>query len=217
MKFDIYKLLEERPLSWSALSSFEYDPFQWWRKYVQHGKCTKLICALAGKPDKKCPAVETSPAMEFGKMVGDRIASDPKYLPFFPRLSTFELKLKHTFGRIPLVGYADMTDLPNFMLDENKTGVKKWDQKRVDAHGQIDFYLFLVYLVYQIHPDKMKVRLHWLPTQEGSDFSIKFVEPIKYQTFHTTRTMKQLMLFAKRIRDTVEKMQDYASRKKLSP
>jgi hypothetical protein len=184
--------LKNRPLSWSAISSFEYDPDQWYRKYILGEK----------DPETK--------EMRFGKTVGERLASDPNYLHTVPRLPIFEYKLEATYADIPMIGFMDTFCPDTPAMGEYKTGKKAWDQKRADSHGQIDMYLLMLYLTQKIKPEQVKCHLHWLPTQENGDFTISFVSPIRVRSFETKRTMKDLLVFGSRIRTTVENMQEYA-------
>lgn len=182
--------LKKRPLSWSAISSFEYDPEQWYRRYV-----------LGIKDPSTAP-------MEFGKEIGEKLATDPSFLPGVPRRSHFEYELRCMFGKIPLIGFID-SYLPHTDLDEYKTGVKPWTQKRVDEHGQLDMYLLMLYLCHQVRPEKIRVRLHWLPTQENGDFSISLVSE-DCHSFDTKRTMVDVLHFGDRINSTVKQMREYA-------
>lgn len=186
---------KDRPISWSQISSFEYDKEQWYRKYVLKQK----------QP--------TTPAMEFGKTVGERIATDTKYLPGIPREKVMEYEFIAVYKGIKLVGYADAFDDAVFRLREYKTGKisKPWTQKRADKHGQITMYLFMKWLNGKITPDRFECSLHWMPTIEAEDGSVSFVEPVEknIKHFYTRRTMKDLREFAKRLEETVAAMDRY--------
>src|SRR5687768_15465427 len=79
---------QARPFSWSQLSSFEYDPEQWYRRYWLGEDC------------------RSTAEMEFGKRIGEKLANDPTFLPFIKRHDTSEHPFKVMFGKIPLVGYG---------------------------------------------------------------------------------------------------------------
>lgn len=190
---------KERPFSWSQLSSFEYDKEQWYDKYI------------LGKPSR------VSAEMTFGSEVGKRLETDPTYLPMIPRHNVMEHEFKCFFGKIPLIGYADsFCTITDKKLNEHKTGVKKWDQKRVDEHGQLDMYLLMHWIMRKIRPEDVEVNLIWLPTKrsESGDFNvtISFVEPIEenIKTFTTKRTMKDIMNFGMRINKVYKEMEQYA-------
>lgn len=195
---NIKDLLKTRPLSWSAVSSFEYDPLQWFKRYILN------------EPTK--PSAE----MLFGKQVGTRLEKDPTFLPMIPRLAKMEHPFSVVFNDIPLVGYADTFCTETLTrLGEYKTGKKAWDQKRVDSHGQIDMYLLMHFITHKIRPEDMHVFLAWMPTQENGDFTISFVEPIEnnIKIFNTKRTMHDILAFGSRINKTVEAMQQYVNTK----
>lgn len=185
---------KSRPLSWSAISSFEYDPEQWYRKYVLNQKDDETKEMIFGK--------KLATALELGKCdIKDLVEKLPhkKEHPF-----------KVMFGKIPLIGFCDDFDDKNFTtLNEVKTGKKPWTQKRADEHGQIDMYLLMNFITNKIRPEDVKCAIHWLPTQENGDFSITFIEPVKVHTFHTKRTMAQILAFGARINRVYQEMETY--------
>src|SRR5689334_52062 len=128
------EFLKKRPLSWSAISSFEYSPHQWYRTYILGER-------------------QTSKEMEFGKVIDQRFQDDPTFLPSIPRGEQLQMKFKATFSGIPLVGVPDIIALEKEpMIGDLKTGRKEWDQKRADETGQLTFYSLLVYLNYKLKP-----------------------------------------------------------------
>lgn len=216
-----WKPSPDRPISWSAISSFEYDADQWYEKYVVHALCTRNkfapdgimvlqgYCVITDSHNPRCPAVETSPQMEFGKMVGERYVADPKYLPKLPRFQIFEHEYRCSFKKIPLIGFADGWSPADLHLGELKTGVKKWDQKRADEHGQITMYNLMAYLIEGIKPEEIRNTLMWLPTQLVGD-KVSFKPDTQPVFIETKRTMTQVLEFGTRIVKTIEAMQEYA-------
>lgn len=208
------KKWKERAYSWSQHSSFNYDPEQWYDKYITHGSCTRELCALGLAI---CPANAKSPEMEFGSMVGKKLETDPTFLPQIKRQNIMEHEFKCKYGKIDLIGFADsfctMTDKK---LEEYKTGVKKWDQKRVDEHGQLTMYSLMHYLITKTRPEEVEISLWWMPTKrtESGDFSVKieFIEPIEenIKSFKTKRTMRDILAFGSEINKTYRKMELYA-------
>jgi hypothetical protein len=199
--FNIYEFLKTRPLSWSAISSFEYDPEEWYQNYV------------VGKPRK------SNPEMEFGKKVGELLAANGTYLPQVPRLGKYEHPFKVVYNKIPLIGFADtFCVLTHSKLKEFKTGVREWNQKRVDEHGQLTLYCLLNYISKKIKPEDMDIELVWLPTKriENGNFEVKieFVEPIdkSMKIFKTKRTMADILQMGARINVAVREMQEYVVR-----
>ncbi len=182
-----------RPLSWSAISSFEYDKEQWYRKYVLN------------------EATPSNPAMEAGKRIGERIASDLSYLPELPRLKQYEKKLEGKIGNIVLIGYLDMFDPETKNFDEIKTSAnkKKWSQKSSDTHGQLDMYYLLLWLNYEVQPEKIRSRLHYIPVEETATFEIDIITPISIQTFEVKKTTKDILKFGAYLQKTYKDMIEY--------
>ena len=184
----------QRAVSWSMLSAWEYDPEDWYRRYVLGIK-------------------STSAAMEFGNYVDKRLQEDPKYLPHVPRYHIMQHKMEAKLGKINLVGVADGYDpMPPPDLADYKTGMKIWDQKRADEHGQFDFYLLLLWLTEQIRPEEVNIFVHWLPTRESGGFKIELVSEKEdgLLTFPTSRNMQQILAFGGRIQKAHKAMQAYA-------
>lgn len=146
--------------------------------------------------------------MEFGKVCGERLASDPTYLPEVPRLPIFEHELKFDFNGVPMIGYIDALCLETNQLLEYKSGRKKWDKKRVDEHGQIDLYLLGLYVTKNIKPEDITSRLVWLPTHI-KDGQVAFVEPFAPVVFNANRTMADILRFGNYIKEVRKEMEEY--------
>lgn len=210
--FIAYKTFDkERPLSWSAISSFEYEsarslpPEQWYRKYV------------LGIKDRE------TPEMRFGKVFAE---SCERRKPLAP--VTLLNKMEHEFQcfvsysdgvKIPLIGFADsFCDITFRKLREYKTGATKWTQKRADDHGQFDMYLLMNYILNKVKPEEVHCVLEWVQTQKkekhngdfnGDDYEISFVEPVLPLQFATERTMVDLIKFRLRVRKVYQEMEEY--------
>lgn len=195
---------KDRPISWSAISSFEWNKAQWYRKYVL----------------KELP--EMTPELEFGKLIDERIQEDYKFLPELIRYRILQHKMTGTFNKIPLLGYADTFTPPLHEFFEKKlvkkgairdfkTGRKPWTQKRADETGQLTMYLFMLYLKDKIRPEDVECYIDWLPTHihEGKIDFLTF--PPQVHTFKTKRTMQQVLAFGQRIKDTWAAMEQYAA------
>jgi len=192
MKKTPFKISSLRPLSWSAISSFEYDKEQWYRKYVLN---------IQDPPTRE---------MEFGKRFAKAIEDGTPMAPVtvLPRV---EEKLSVMFGDIPLIGFMDTYDHDKRIVGEFKTGKKAWTQERVDSHGQITMYLLMLYITYKIKPEDYTCFLESVQTEERGDFSIGLVQPTVVQHFDTKRTMKDITLFGTRILKTVAEMESFAN------
>lgn len=189
--------MKTRPLSWSAISSFEYDPDQWYKRYI------------LGEKEKG------SKEMEFGKLVGQKLAFEPTFLPEVPRLPIFEHRLLTNYNGIPLVGYIDSLSLDHRILYEYKTSKTPWTQRKVDLHGQITFYALMLYLLENINPEHMEFTLFSLTTEDilkdikDKDSTMCLVEPLELRTFQTRRTVRDLLIFCGRIESVHREMQQY--------
>lgn len=193
-----YIITDERPLSWSALSSFEWSAEQWWNTYILGIK-------------------STSPEMTFGSYVDKRLQTDPDYLPHVPRYPFMQHKMNAKWNGIPLVGVPDGLDFeskPPVLIDY-KTGKAPWTQKKADQTGQLTMYTMLLYLTEGIRPESWDCAILWLPTAYHSDFTIGFRNPTSPEliTFRTKRTMVDMLKFGKRIEDTYALMQRYVAQR----
>lgn len=210
-----WKPKKERPISWSAISAFAWNAEEWHEKYVVHGDCTRDkdgllgFCVVTQSHNRFCPAVQTSPQMLFGSKIGNAYAADPaKFRPKLPIFKIYEHEYRCSFDKIPLVGYADGWTPEELHLGELKTGVKKWDQKRADEHGQITMYNLMAFLIDGVKPEAIRSTLMWLPTEmKGDVVSLKKCDPVFIET---RRTMKQVLEFGTYIKKTVAAMQEYA-------
>ena len=181
-----------RPLSWSAISSFEYNQDQWYRRYILNEKTPE------------------SAEMKFGKLLATSIEEGKPLAPV-TILSKVEYPLATMFNGIKLVGYIDTYE-PHKALGEFKSGKAAWTQERADQHGQIDMYLLQLYIMHKVKPEKVKCFLQWVPTQANGDFTITFTTtPPTVHTFKTKRTMSDILKFAARINIVTEQMIKYAN------
>ena len=212
-----------RPVSWSNISSFAFDAEQWRQKYVVHGKCRgpkdgePAYCEIMEGYYRSCPVIATSPQLEFGKKVGERLATDPKYMKHVPRYEAFEYEFGASIGDIPLIGFADgFTKAPDskalHVLGEYKTGKSPWTQKRADEHGQITMYLLMLYLKEKIRPEDVTCFLHWMPTTITPKLQVDFLDKKKVTTFETRRTMTDIIEFAAQVKEVRKQMIRYAAK-----
>ncbi len=99
-------LLAKRPLSWSAISSFEYDPEQWYRTYILNER-------------------QSSKEMDFGSVVDKKFQDDLTFLPTIPRGENLQYKMMAVFNGIPLIGVPDVFSFKKEkLLADLKTGKK---------------------------------------------------------------------------------------------
>lgn len=188
----------KRALSWSAISSFEYDPDSWYKKYILNEK---------QKENKE---------MIWGKIFA-KSCEDRKPLAAVTLYSKVEYPLNVVFNGIKLTGWIDTYE-PHKKLGEMKTGKLLWNQKRVDEHGQLDMYALQLFIQHKVKPEKLDIQLQWIPTIESGDFRISFsTDPPTVHTFKTKRSMVDILRFGARINETVSKMIEYANQKDKQP
>lgn len=178
-------------MSWSQIISFEYDPEQWYRVYILNEK---------GEPNA---------AMIFGKNIGEKLASDPKFMPEVPRLPIYEYQVTGKIGDIDLIGYIDSFDLENKKMLEFKTG-KNWDRKKAETHGQIDMYVAMLWQMHKIHPAEWDINLVWMATEESGDFSVQFIKDMKPVIFPIKKTMLDVLNMLARVKRVKAQMESYA-------
>lgn len=215
-----------RPLSWSSMSSFFFNQERWYQKYCVHGKCRRendrtgehAFCHVKGGPDPSCPQVETTPEMEFGKAMATSIEDGTCRVPGL--LSMLQPKKEHQMkavlgkgkSALSLVGYNDaFNEVTLRVLDEVKTGRRKWDQRRADAHGQFDFYLLMNWINDRVRPEEVLCTLYWIPTDKDEDGRVRIVdEDAPPVVIRTRRTLSQVLAFGTLIQNTVDGMEAYA-------
>jgi hypothetical protein len=190
-KFNIKDFLKNRPLSPSAVASFEWDPEQWYESYI------------LGKR-------QSSKQLEFGSMIDKKIQEDPTFLPLLPRYEFMQYELKGEVKGIPLVGKFDGLNLKEKkQLADYKTGVKKWNVKRIKDSTQIKFYLFLLYINHGIKPEDIECIIHWLPTQGDDNGDISLIGD-EIKTFKCRHTFADILRFGyEYIPKVIEAMESY--------
>lgn len=185
-------------LSPSSINSFLYDKEQWFDSYILGN-------------------FQGSPEMEFGSMIDLKIQNDPTFLPKLPRYEKMQERLAVVLSGIKLVGKPDGFNLTkSFDLWDYKTGRNPWTQKKVDDCLQLKFYLLLIYITYNIPPEKFTCGIHWLPTkkEETGDFkvTISLIKEDDIKSFKTKYTMADLLSFIKDIKDIYKQMEKYCKK-----
>ena len=195
------KQLKSKPLSWSAIASWQFNKEQWARKYL-HGIIE-----------------EGNAKMNYGKEIGEKLATDPAYLPEVLRYNTFEHYLSGQVSGIPIHGYLDSFDSITHSFNEYKTSsnLNRWNQKSANEHGQLDFYYLLIYLNYKKKPEEINCHLCYIPVQETVDFTtepfttkMEVTPGAKVQVFPVKKSMKDILSFAKYLKETYQAMERYA-------
>lgn len=190
-----------RPASYSFFSSWEWNREDWYDKYILN------------KEQKQ------TPAMAFGNVVGDSIGTPNSLVPTLQPAGVKEYKFTGEVEGIHLVGFADHFCDKTLVLHENKTSdnPKKWTQKSVNEHKQIDMYLLLLFLSKKIKPEDVTCYLNWIPVERGGDMLYKLPEPPTYVQYRTKRNGVDLLRYAQHIVDTVKEMELYVKLRELQP
>lgn len=178
----------DRLLSWSQLSAFKYSKWRWYNKYV------------LGEEEPP------NPAMIAGKLIGERLAEDPTYLPLVERAEIFEQELKGTIENLKLIGFLDSFSLENKTLLEYKTSKRKntWSPKKVQDHGQLDMYAYLIYQTYGIKPEDLTIKLIAITLDEDG-------QPLDQppRVFEVEKTMEDIIIFANNVVDIRREMEEF--------
>lgn len=183
---------KKRPLSYSQLSSFEWDAEEWYNNYIL---------------GKREPA---SPAMLFGTTVGDSIGTPDTLVPSLIPPGVKEYEMSAVIDGVPIVGYADHFCTDTLFLSENKTSdnPKRWNQKKVDDHGQLTMYALMLFLRDKIKPEDIQMQLNFIPVLY-SGVSYRMPEPPTYQAFKTKRTTLDIVKYGQYIRDMIIEMERF--------
>lgn len=205
MRISEYKVTKDRPMSWSSISSFEWNKDQWYRRYI--------LKELS----------EITPELKFGSFVDKKIESDPNYLPAIIRYPVMQYKMISEWGDIPLVGIADTyRPRPNRLVKvtpairDYKTGRKPWDRTRANETGQLTMYCLLLWQLHRIRPEEVELWIDWMPTHYV-DREIQFIKEGEVRSFKTSRTMGDVLEFGQRIEDTYRSMIEYVARRASEP
>lgn len=185
---------DKRPLSWSCISSFRYNKEEWYNKYI-----------LGIPPPENA-------AMKFGKEVGEKLSTDPNYLPEVPRAQIYEYELKFKINGTPCVGYID-SYTPHDLLLEYKTAGKAWTQDRADEHGQLSLYALGLYTLHKVKPEQLTIKLVSMATEQRQDFTVGFVPDMKPEVFEVKLTMKDILMFGVEINKVIKEMESYVLNK----
>jgi hypothetical protein len=199
---DLHIILLFPKVSWSSMNQFEsYDREKWYDQYVLGNRNTNI-----------------NGAMQIGINVGERLVADPAFLPQVPRPMIYEQQLSAQFGKIELVGHLDgfSPNIPELLEYKTSANPKKWNQKSVDEHGQLDFYALLLWLNYKIDPKKLKIRLVAIPVADTGSFEFEVDGSQSIRIFNTHRSMADIMRFGMRINKVHAEMREFIAKKKLS-
>lgn len=193
-KTNFKEFIKKRPISWSSLSSWEYNPKEWYSKYILNERPTENMAMIFGK--------------QFAKSIEDRKPMVPVEI-----YKEIEYPLRVMFSGIPLVGFIDTFDLENKKFREFKTSRSLWSEEKAKNHGQIFMYCLCLYIQHKIKPEELSIHLDCIQTKENGNFGIEFVTPINKVSYEIKVTMKDILLFGSYIIKTVNLMEKYVKSK----
>lgn len=173
-------------LSWSKLNMWEKDPNLFYQVYIE------------GLDQFRTKYLELGKRLADGLENGFDVEHDPMFemlITFLPSYPKREYEAKTVFEGIPLFAKFDGFDDEILDLGEYKSG-KKWTQSMVDQSGQLTMYALIIWSIFGKLPSK--IQLHWARTDEDMEGNLFLTGEIK--TFTTVRTMKDIILFSKRIK-----------------
>lgn len=182
-------------ISWSSMNQFEsYDKEKWYKNYV---------LGIKDPPNA---------AMQAGIEIGEKLATDPTFMPEVPRPEIYEHEARIVFSGITLRGHMDgwSPKIKELLEYKTTTNQNKWTKETVRQHGQLDFYCLLLFLTETIKPEDIYIRLISIPVKETGHFEIvRSNEPIKI--IETKRTMQNILNFGVRIKKVYKEMKEYVA------
>lgn len=195
---NLLKKWHEKPLSWSQLNAYKYDKEAWYKRYFLGEEA------------------ESSHALSFGKKIGEQLASDPTFLPEVLRYDVMEKEFKAPLDNFSLIGFLDTYNSKNHYFHEYKTSANKtrWTHQSANEHGQMLFYLSLIYLNHSVPPEKIKMKLFYIPVHTRGDFQMEICD--KVQSFEVKHTTLEMVEFLADVIKTRREMEEFIHRKILA-
>lgn len=181
-------------LSWSKLSLFETDKDKFYKVYIEGEYEEPNKYMVFGK--------KLSSAIQEDKYTDDEILNSLK--DKLIKYDEIEYKIFVDFSNMKLFGIFDTFDTKRKIFREYKTG-KNWSKSRVDKEGQLTFYAMLVYLKFNLIPEK--IYLDWAETIEDENGEIKLTG--KLTSFETNRNIEDIVLMIKRCKKAYEEMSKF--------
>lgn len=123
-----------------------------------------------------------------------------------------EMELTIDYDNFSVIGYADDATKDARKIREWKTG-KLWDQKKVDAHGQLDTYASSVHKKYGYIPEIVLSSMETKPVEESvvkykdRDLKVSFTGEVRH--FERVVTMDDINKIDKIYKETAQEISDY--------
>lgn len=178
-------------LSPTQLLLWEKDKREYKRVYFEGGVREDSAYTLLGKKVHKAIELDVRPK--------EIMLEHIKFL--VPRYKFKERELKAEYEGIKLLGVVDgMNPPPHSVIADYKTG-KKYTQSMVDSNAQLSFYALLFWLINKKLPRELHIV--WIPT-EMNDGVLSVTGDV--QIFRTVRTLTDLALIGKKIKNAAEEI-----------
>ena len=176
-------------MSWSQVNTWERDPNEYHNVYV---------LGLS---------IPQTSALILGKYVADELEKDKSkdpliehYREFTPHCEIREYPMNEKLEEhINLKSFFDGFNEDKKEIIEIKTGAS-WTQRKVDKHGQLDFYALQYYLRYKELPKS--IRLVWLETKKDENFEVYLTG--NFKVFNREIRIKDILSMINRIKKADE-------------
>lgn len=180
------------------MSILERSEKEWCRIYLDGGTIPINRGMALGK--KMADALEADE--DTGDLGMDIVISQLPKFELMDKMMEAEIMVQGE--KIPIVIKPDTAtkDLTGFK--EYKTGVTKWDQRKVDEFGQITFYAVGCHAIKGKIPDD--IELVWAPTQKTPDGKVELTGDIK--RFRTKRGLADILKMKIRMRKAWLRMEE---------
>ena len=167
-------------ISYSRLNS--YEDGRYYKEYILGIKLKSKYMDFGSYVHRELEKKETD----------DIMISSLKCL--FPKYQQAEQKMYAELEKIKLFSIIDVFSEESKAFGDYKTG-KNWTQSKADKSDQITFYCLVIFRNFGYIP---KTRIHWLETSEDENGNVYLTGHA--ETFETTRTIKDILLMAGRIK-----------------
>ena len=159
---------------------------------------------------------EASPQQAFGKVVTDilegRVKGNKKLLKQLSKVKRYQhndVAIRAIFKRgkeeVPVIGYLDgqSGQGESLIFGEYKTGVWKWDAKRVRESEQLKLYAAIHWLNTGYIPDQ---ELIWIPTKNEKGVIALCGDPMLFKVRHNTQTVLETIQRVFKAYDTITRL-----------
>lgn len=138
--------LPKKYLSYSAISTWLRDPYQFRRRYYHND-----------------PMIMT-PELHFGSKIAKLLEKKHDSMNHIKQYPVMEQRMKVEIEGVPFFGFIDSFDPMDCAILEYKTGVTPWNEERVKDHLQLDLYSLAVETIFGKVQDEAE--LIWMQTRK---------------------------------------------------